>query len=211
MTTAVTNSDARCFPLIEIEFGQVREMLSPVLEGTAITEIERVDGGLVNTVYRIALAGRGGSLCLRVFAAGRHAWRTEQNILGRVSASLPVPEVVLADGGGPDFAHPYMVYRWIEGITLDECRRQRSPTVFLSLAEPLGRLLAGVAGCSFADTQDGDLPSVRASLSSVEALLGVSEESLRRGLARARLGDALADALRRLLAAGLFGWARLTA
>jgi aminoglycoside phosphotransferase (APT) family kinase protein len=196
------DSDPRCFPLIEVAFDRIGALLSPVLEGAEIAEIRRVEGGLVNTLYRITLADRGGALCLRVFAAGRPAWEAERNILAQVSASLPVPEALLAGEGGPGFAHPYLVYRWIEGMTLDECRRQTQPAAFLSLAEPLGRLLAGVAGFSFADARNRGPNADHKSPSSVVALLQFSEESLRRGLARLRLGDALADALWRLLEAG---------
>lgn len=202
MTGRTINSDPRCFPLIEVSFNQIQALLYPVLGGAAITGIERIEpGGLVNTLYRIKLAKGDASLCLRLFAAGRPAWETERNVLARVSASLPVPEVLLAGDGGQDFAHPYLVYRWIEGITLDACRKQMPPAVFLSLAGHLGRLLAGMAGFSFADLHSGWPGASHGSLSSVEKLLQVSEQGLRGGLARVRLGDRLADDLWRLLEA----------
>jgi aminoglycoside phosphotransferase (APT) family kinase protein len=130
------NPDPRSLPLVEIEFDQIQALLSPALNGAAIASAERVEGGLVNTLYRIIPADGCPSLCLRIYASGELAWETEHRILARVSASLPVPEVLLAGRGNSDFPHPYLVYRWIEGITLDDCRRKAPPAALLSLAEP---------------------------------------------------------------------------
>ncbi|MGH9837166.1 MAG: phosphotransferase family protein [Blastocatellia bacterium] len=180
-------------PLIEVEFEQLQALLAPLLHGAAITSVELVAGGLVNTLYRVTAAK--GTYCLRIFAAGQRAWETERNLLTRVAASLPVPEVLLAGDGRADFSHPFLVYHWIEGMTLNECRRQVSSAALLSLAEPLGQLLARVAGCSFADPLAGEPHAVQTEWSSVTTALAANEARLWRGLARERLGPALADAL----------------
>jgi len=193
----MTDSDSRCWPLVEVEPAQLQTLLAPVLAGAALIDVKRVEGGLINTLYRITPAGGGVSLCLRIFAAGQRPWQTERNVLARVAAALPVPQVLLADCGGGSFPHPYLVYRWIEGMTLDECRRRMPPAAFLSLAEPLGRLLARMASLPFADAYKG-----QASAAPVAALLAVNEGRLRRGPARAHLGAALADALWQRLEAG---------
>jgi aminoglycoside phosphotransferase (APT) family kinase protein len=189
------NQDTRCFPLIEIELDQIRSLLSPLLKGLEITGVKRVEGGLVNTLYQVVPAEGSASLCLRVYAAGQLAWEKERNILTLVSGDLPVPDILLAGCNEAGFSHPYLVYRWIEGITLNECRRQMPPAALMSLAEPLGRLLARMANLSFADDCDDKLKSIRAGSTPIEKLLSANEEMLQRGLARARLGAALADAL----------------
>jgi aminoglycoside phosphotransferase (APT) family kinase protein len=193
-SSEMANPDPRCLPLVEVKFDQIQALLSPVLKGDAIAGVERVEGGLTNTLYRITPADGGVSLCLRIFAAGRLPWERELKILARVSASLPVPEALLADCGGADFGRPYLVYRWIEGITLNECRRQTPPAALLSVAEPLGRLLACVASFSFADDLNGSLNDILAGQAPMEVLLSANEEALLHGLARKRLGAALADA-----------------
>ncbi len=193
----MTNPDPRCAPIIEVEFEQIQALLGPVLRGAPIAAIEYVAGGLVNTLYQVTAGS--GSFCLRIFAMGRRSWETERHILARAAAALPVPEVLLSSNGRADFPHPYLVYRWIEGITLDECRRQMSPAALLSLAEPLGRLLATVAGLSFVDLPVGEPNAAQTEPSSLEVAIAASEEGLRRGLARKRLGAALADALWRRL------------
>jgi aminoglycoside phosphotransferase (APT) family kinase protein len=191
----MANPDSRCLPLVEVEHDQIQSLLSPVLKGAAIAGIECVEGGLTNTLYRITLADGGASLCLRIFAAGRLSWERELKILARVSASLPVPVPLLADCGEADFGRPFLVYRWVEGITLNECRRQTSPAELLSVAEPLGRLLAGVANFSFADDLNGSPNDFHEGQSPMEVLFSAKAEALLHGLARKRLGAALADAM----------------
>jgi len=197
----MANPDPRCLPLVEVEFDQIQSLLSPALNGAAIAGVSRVEGGLTNTLYRITPADGGAALCLRIFAAGRLPWETERKALARLSASLPVPEVLLADRGNSDFSHPYLVYRWIEGITLNEFRRQAPPSALLSVAEPLGRLLAEVASFSFADGVNDEPNAVDSRPASMEALLSANEEMLLRGLARKRLGAELADGMWRRLEA----------
>lgn len=185
----MTDTDARIAPLIAIDSEQIQRLLAPVLQGARIVEVERVTGGLINTICRVTTTN--GVFCLRIFAQGLRSWAKERSMLARVAASLPVPEAVLAGVGETDWQHPYLVYHWIEGITLNECRRQTPPAVLLSLAEPLGQLLARVASVSAIDWLD-DAP---AELASVAAALATSDNCLRRGLARERLGATLAEAL----------------
>ncbi len=198
----MADQDPRRLPLIEVELDQIQALLAPVLKGAAIAGVERVEGGFTNTLYRVTPADGGVSLCLRIFAAGRVQWERELKLLARVSASLPVPDALMADCGGADFGRPYLVYRWIEGITLNKCRRHAPPAALLSVSEPLGRLLAGVASFSFPDGLNGALNDVHAGQSPMEALLSANEEALLHGLARERLGAALADVMWRCLEAG---------
>jgi aminoglycoside phosphotransferase (APT) family kinase protein len=195
----MANPDPRCLPLIEIELDQIQALISPALKGAAVASVERVEGGLVNTLYRVTPADGGIPLCLRIFAAGEFAWETERKILARVSASLPVPQILLASRGDSDFPYPYLVYRWIEGVTLNKCRRHEPPAALLSLAGPLGHVLAGVASFSFADAYESESNAVQAKPPTIEALLTANEEMLLQGLARKRIGGALADALWRRL------------
>src|SRR5215475_11902328 len=197
----MADPDPRVLPLVEVEIDRIRALLSPLLNGAAIAGVERMEGGLVNTLYRVTPADGGASLCLRIFAGGRLPWETERKALARVSVSLPVPDVLLADSGNSDISYPYLVYRWIEGIMLNEFRRQESPATLLSVAEPLGRLLAGVASFSFADGPNGEPNGVHSGRSPIEALLSVNEKMLLSGLARKRLGYALADGMWRRLEA----------
>jgi aminoglycoside phosphotransferase (APT) family kinase protein len=182
------STDARCLPVVDLEIDEIRTLLAPLLGDARVASASRVDGGLVNTVYRVIAEGRREPLALRVYASGVGAFDKERRILSRVRASVPLPEIALTIAAGPTVPFPCVVYRWVDGITLNDSRRQFGPAALLSLAEPLGRLLADVAGIS---VEAEVAPPV-----AVSAALADADDRLRGGLARSRLGGALADALR---------------
>src|SRR4030095_8079195 len=91
----MANPDSRCLPLVEVELDQIQALLSPVLKGAAIAGVERVEGGLTNTLYRITPADGGVALCLRIFAAGRLSWEKERE--------LSVGEILLANSKSSNF------------------------------------------------------------------------------------------------------------
>jgi len=196
----VADNAVRRFPLVEVTLGQLSALLSPFLSGRGIGRVEHVDGGLTNTILRVWPADGSSGLLVRIFAGGRAPWEKERKILTRVRASLPVSEVLLANDGNGSLPYPSLVCRWIEGITLNSFRKRTSAVELLTLAEPLGRLVARISGTPAA----GDLgleADWGTPVSSLEALLSLSREQLLRGRARMRLGDALADALWRRLSA----------
>jgi hypothetical protein len=45
---------------------------------------------------------------------------------------LPVHEVLVTDGSLARIPYPFMVSRWIDGITLNECRKRVPPEEFLT-------------------------------------------------------------------------------
>lgn len=163
-------------------------MLRPVLGDAALYEAVRARGGLVNTIYRIS-TGKGGIVYgLRVYAEGGAAPETERRLLYKLAETLPVPKVLFAASSGQHCAHSYLVYEWLEGITLNEWRRQSSRESLLTLAEPLGRLLARIARAP----SPADCLSRRIRIA---PMLELAEEQLREGMARRRLGDVLAQEL----------------
>jgi aminoglycoside phosphotransferase (APT) family kinase protein len=179
--------DPRCHPLIELSRQHIHSMLQPVLCDAELGEVARVEGGLTNTIYRITT--NSAVYALRVYAAGSSTFRKESRLLSTLAATIPVPDVLYADASGRRCVHPYLVYPWIEGISLNECRRQTSERALLALAEPLGAVLARI---SHTTLPSGDAMKTVYLTSELER----AEGQLRTGLARGRLGSALADGLR---------------
>jgi Ser/Thr protein kinase RdoA (MazF antagonist) len=192
-------SDPRCHPWIELDRRAVGAMLAPVVSPGAVRAVTRVEGGLFNTLYRVDTAD-GAAFVLRVYADGRVGFDLERRLLPRLDATLPVPEVLFADDGERIGTPPYLVYRWIDGITLNDCRR-RAPHALQTLAEPLGRLLARVAA-AIRSLDDAAKADAAARDVRIAERLADTDERLRGDPARRRLGRTSADRLRALLAAG---------
>jgi hypothetical protein len=127
-------TDVRVFPLLEIS----REQLEQAAGGP-IVSVERIDGGLTNTLHKVTLEN-GDSLGIKHYAGGRDWFETELTTLTLLHGTVPVPEVVNVNTD-----RHVIAYRWIEGITLHELRKQQQFSAFASLAEPLGRVCAWIA------------------------------------------------------------------
>jgi aminoglycoside phosphotransferase (APT) family kinase protein len=168
-------NDARIFPWLEIP----RAELERLVEGP-IASVEPVMGGYTNTLHRVALAS-GQVVTVKHYAAGATAFADELATLTRLAGILPVPEVVRADPG-----LCAIVYRWIDGSTLEDCRRRERPAALASLADPLGRLFAWLARTP---------PLVAGDRWDVAPLVTTARAQLAAGRARDRMGDPLADAL----------------
>ena len=170
-------SEARIFPLIEVSRDELTQLV-----GAPIKAIDRVDGGLTNTIHKVTLE-KGDVLAVKHYAGGRDAFEAELVTLTLLHGSLPVPDVVHADAD-----HHVIVYRWIDGITMNDCRKAE-PGALASLAEPLGRLLAWLARTDATEPYE------------LAPILERAYRSLVDGRARQRLGAPLADALRHAIEA----------
>jgi aminoglycoside phosphotransferase (APT) family kinase protein len=166
---------ARIFPLLEPSLADLE-----ALAGESITACEPVTGGLTNTLHRAVLAS-GARVVIKHFPAENAAgFADELRILERLAGALPVPELVRADP-----QRRAIVYRWLDGTTLDDLRRT-DPGAFASLAEPLGRLFAQLARTGPLDPTDRW---------SVDPQIFDARERLLEGRARERAGAELADTL----------------
>ncbi|MBX3158327.1 MAG: aminoglycoside phosphotransferase family protein [Deltaproteobacteria bacterium] len=166
--------DARIFPLLDVSRADLEAAV-----GEPIVSAEPVGGGLTNTLHRVVLAS-GATVVAKHFPPGNEAgFADEVAILGWLAGTVPVPELVRADR-----ERRVVVYRWVEGETLDDLRR-RDPAAFAALAEPLGRLFAALARVEPLRDDDWD----------VDPLIFGARVKLLEGRARARTGAALADAL----------------
>lgn len=190
----MTTLDPRVRPLVSLEPATIARMVAPVTGGGALGDITPVDGGLVNTLFRVTTR-TGDRFALRVFAQTSRETQLiiERRLLDGLRDILPVPVPILIDERGTRCGYPYLVYRWIEGITLNECRRAHGADALASLAEPIGRLAATIAS------------GLSATHGVALARLGVADAIARADAdlaaprVRGRLGATSADALRSTL------------
>ena len=171
-------TDVRVFPLLDVS----KEMLEEAAGGPLAT-IEPVHGGLTNTIHKVTRLS-GDIYGVKHYAGGRDWFDTELSTLTLLHGTLPVPDVVHADE-----EKLVIVYRWIEGITLHDLRKNGEHAAFASLAEPLGRVRAWLAKSDA--TEPFELTSI----------LEQSYQQLTSGRARMRIGGPMSDALRKAMEA----------
>jgi hypothetical protein len=173
-----TLTNVRVFPLLEVSRGELAEIV-----GGAIARIEPVDGGLTNTIHKVTRLS-GETFGVKHYAGGRDWFDTELTTLTLLHGTLPVPEIVHVDE-----RRLAIVYRWIDGISLHELRKQGEYRAFAQVAEPLGRVLAIIAKSDAVEPFE------------LTPNLEKAYAQLHGGRARERLGGELADRLTKQLEA----------
>src|SRR4051812_105920 len=124
VVTIAATTEVRVNPLLEISRDELQRLVVD-----PIVRVERVNGGLTNTIHKVTLR-TGKVVAVKHYPEGRDPFESELVTLTLLHGTLPVPEIVSVDEDAPA-----IVYRWIDGITFNELRRTEPPTAFASLAE----------------------------------------------------------------------------
>ncbi len=194
----VTATDSRAHPLVAIDRATIEAMCAPISNGAALGDITVEGEGLVHTLLRVPTTD-GRTYALRISppdengAVARRSLASELALLDRLAGALPVPRPIVADVDGSRHRFAFMIYPWIDGMTLNACRRLHGAAALRILAEPLGRLMALTVRMPGVDR------SVVPQGSSVSDALSLADVHLRSERVRNRLGPRAADALRSAL------------
>ncbi|HWT04600.1 MAG TPA: phosphotransferase, partial [Xanthomonadales bacterium] len=110
----------RRFPIVDVGLDVAGRLLRSASEPTPPRSIELLPGGHVNTNYAVCLED-DRRVVLRIGSRGAPALRREVALLRSLADdAVPVPAVRFADFAPNDFAYPYAVLDWIQGIPLTE-------------------------------------------------------------------------------------------
>lgn len=132
-------AEPRIHPLLEVSRGDLEAVIGGGVAAVPIASFEPVKGGFSNTLHKVTLT-TGEVLVVKHFALPE-SYRDEVSAIRQLAGVLPVPELV-----GADDRRRAIAYRWIDGMPLEECFKRESRAAFASLAEPLGRFFAWMAG-----------------------------------------------------------------
>ena len=175
-----------------------RQLVSVNIDLLAGSTFVAADGGLINNVSRVTIP-TGDVYALRAYAelpdaSAASRFDRETHLLATLARHVPVPRPVLADASCGRLEQPFVLYPWIEGITLNECRRAHGSAILEPIAGELGRTLATIAASHvrLGDRERFGRLAVADEMSRTNRLLESS-------LARERLGGDTADALRRFV------------
>ncbi|HLQ30869.1 MAG TPA: aminoglycoside phosphotransferase family protein [Ktedonobacteraceae bacterium] len=202
---------------ITLDIPTITDMLRPVLPGKKVVSATPLDGGLVNTNYKLSIAGLDEAYVLRIYARDHQACRKEVDIFRLVHDRVPVPEVLYADTEGARYGSPYTLTKWVEGIMLSkilagantadssrghnelgtECGPYTSEIAYSEIAYSLGSVLAAIGSYTF--PQPGFFgPGLKVEQPPWSAMDYI-EECLFQGKAGQRLGETLTQRLWKLI------------
>jgi aminoglycoside phosphotransferase (APT) family kinase protein len=105
--------------------------------------------GLRNSSFKLELDRRPCCVVLRVYEHDVSICRKEIDLLERIAATLPVPEILYAEPDGLGEIPPFVLTRYIEGVTLQHLKRSGDGREIAQAAFAVGEVLAEVGRVSF--------------------------------------------------------------
>jgi aminoglycoside phosphotransferase (APT) family kinase protein len=127
---------------------QLAEVLATARLSDSVKRIELLAGGLVNTNYRLDLAG-GETLVLRLYDRDGSACAREAALLRLVSGTVPVPAVVHVEPDGIGAFPPLLLMTYIDGISLRTLKATLSDDELGPPARAVGQVLARIHAFRF--------------------------------------------------------------
>ena len=124
--------------IIQSAFGQNR-----------VAEVQPLIAGRRNANFKVRLASGADWFVVRIYEHDASLCQKEVDLIRLIRSSVPVPEVIHSEPGGLDHLSPFVVMRYVEGITFRELKFSGNPTEIAEAAFSIGETLAGIGRFTF--------------------------------------------------------------
>ncbi len=124
-------------------------MIRSVLPRCRVLGMEPLTEGLRNTNFKVHLHSAPEPVVLRIYEHDPSLCRKEIDILRLIGASVPVPEVIGAESGGLDDTPPFLLMRYVEGISFLQLKRSGDTKATAQAAYSAGKTLAAIGHFNF--------------------------------------------------------------
>ena len=176
-----------------VELDRISRLCETLTPPRRVTCAVRLSGGLSNSSFKVHFATDDEPVVLRVYERDPGACRKELDLLGALGAIVPVPEVLHAEPEGFGDEGPFIFLRYVEGITFRQLKATGDRHAVQEASYAVGAALGAIGRhdlTTLGHVGDGARPR----LESIDNYITSP------GLI-ARTGGALADRVRRVVAA----------
>jgi aminoglycoside phosphotransferase (APT) family kinase protein len=119
-----------------------RLILGSVLPNHRVHSLEPLEGGATNSNILIRFEDCDELFVLRQYLRGTEVCRKEVHLLDVLQNLIPVPRLVKSDVTANEVGVPYLIYRFLPGLTFRQIRAKGSPRDMANAAHAIGRCLA---------------------------------------------------------------------
>ncbi len=117
--------------------------------GCSVIEIQPFASGFRNANFRLCLDLRSDWIVLRLFEHDASLCQKELDLINLIGTRVPVPEVIYAEPRGSEDCPPFILMRYIEGISLHELKRGADHEAIRQAAHSAGKTLAAINQITF--------------------------------------------------------------
>jgi aminoglycoside phosphotransferase (APT) family kinase protein len=130
------------------EPAELARMMTMAFPKNRIAEMAQL-GGLRNANFKVRMDSVAGAFVLRVYEHDGSLCRKELDLFAVMGREVPLPEVIYAEPEGKDGEPPFLITRYIDGITFRELKRTGPRDEIHEAAHAVGRALAAMGRISF--------------------------------------------------------------
>jgi aminoglycoside phosphotransferase (APT) family kinase protein len=139
----------RISPRRELPTALLEQIVRIAFPRNRVLAAEPLGDGLRNSNFKLHLDSMREAIVLRIYEHDPSLCRKELDLLGLVSSSVPVPEVLHAEPLALDGLPPFALLRYVEGITFRELGRNGDGDAIAQAAYSAGATLAAIGRFTF--------------------------------------------------------------
>jgi aminoglycoside phosphotransferase (APT) family kinase protein len=124
-------------------------VLERVFPRRIVTEMQHLPDGFRNSNFKLVLEGCAEPVVLRVYEHDASLCRKEADLIRFLAGSVPVPEILEYEPDASDGLPPFVVMRYVEGITFRELWRRGDLDSIAQAAACVGETLAAIHRATF--------------------------------------------------------------
>jgi aminoglycoside phosphotransferase (APT) family kinase protein len=121
---------------------EVARLLAAIFGAGSAAQVELMSEGLSNLNYKVALKARSETVVLRIYGRDPAAWQKEVDLLNLLGDTIPVPEVLHVYESGLCGIGPFIIMRYVEGISFRQLKKARDTEAIAQAAYSIGETLA---------------------------------------------------------------------
>jgi aminoglycoside phosphotransferase (APT) family kinase protein len=127
---------------------RISDTLAIALPKSALTSVEKLQGGCRNVNLLLRFDGTQVPLVMRIYVRDPAMCHKEVSILTSAAHHFPVPEIIYVDKKGEEGIGPFVLYPYIEGLTFQELKSTGNLEDMAKAAFAMGRSLARLQAVS---------------------------------------------------------------
>jgi len=124
-------------------------VIRTALPGRRVVDIKHFSDGLRNANFRLELDSTREPVVLRLYEHDASLCRKEADIIDLIRHRVPIPEVIHAEPNGMNDIPPFVLLRYVEGITFRELKRSGNTGSISEAAHAVGKTLASIGRIVF--------------------------------------------------------------
>jgi aminoglycoside phosphotransferase (APT) family kinase protein len=126
----------------------VRRLLAALFRARRVAAVRLLEDGLCNFNYKVDFDA-GESVVVRIYGRDPAVLQKEVDLLRLVGSTVPVPEILETHPSGSGDVGPFVVMRYVDGITFRQLRRRGAAGAIAQAAYSIGETLAAIARHEF--------------------------------------------------------------